>query len=222
MYYPEFKKMVNVHPESESRRGGYKIQHLSASEPSYFEKVYNHEIFGQREQKICVLRDLNKGEIVMSDSWMEQDTNIKIVRAAHGHVLVAGLGIGMILLALQDKPNVKSITVVEISQELHDFIRPNLILNDKVDIVISDIHDYKAPRVFDFVYCDIWNGISGYNLDEMLDLTSKFYNNNEVHHWRYFTTEEKYIESQGLDLCDYELNYGHMYQDFNSLCDEEN
>ena len=32
---------------------------------------------------------------------------------AHGDMLIGGLGIGMIILAIQDNPEVKSITVIE-------------------------------------------------------------------------------------------------------------
>lgn len=217
MYYKEFKDMTKVHPEAMSESGTYEIKHIQANEPDMFQKVRNHEIMGQKEQYVCVLRDLSKREIVMSDSWMEQDTNIATVREAKGHVLVGGLGVGMILLAMQDKPEIESITVVEIDQELHDFIVPNLELNDKVKIVVSDIHDYIPDKVYDFVYCDIWNDISGDNFDEMVDLSGKFKSSPKVTHWRYHTSEEKCIENEGYDLEDYDLEEGHMFKDFHSI-----
>lgn len=195
MYYDEFKtKMVDIHQEGESDNGRYTIKHVDVKEPDAFEKVRNPEVYGQEDQEVCVLVDGELGEIVMSDSWMEQYTNIEHVRGAKGHVLVAGLGIGMILLALQEKPDVESITVVEISQELVDFITPNLPLNDKVNIVVSDIHAFEPQMTYDTVYCDIWNNISGDNYDEMLDLSTKFSSHGKVAHWRYDTTEEMHEE----------------------------
>ena len=184
MYYKEFKDMTKVHPEGASKDNGYAIFHAQASEAD----SWNPEYAGQKNQLVCVLKDKNEQEIVMSDSWMEQETNIELIREAHGHVLIGGLGIGMILLAMQDRPEILSITVVEISQELHDFIVPNLELNDKVKIVISDIHDFEPKRFYDFVYCDIWNDTSGDNLEEMQELTDKFDGCDEVRHWRYDKT----------------------------------
>lgn len=198
MYYEEFKDMTKFHPEGTSESGRYEIKHVQAKEPDAFDKIRNPEFAGQKDQLVCVLRDNEKREIVMSDSWMEQHTNIEFVETAEGDVLVAGLGIGMILLALQEKPEVKSITIVEISQELVDFIAPNLPLNDKVNIVVEDIHNFTPDKMYDIVYCDIWNDISGSNYDEMNELSEKFYHHSDrgVLHWRYDRTEELYEEDQ--------------------------
>ena len=54
----------------------------------------------------------HNGECVMSDTSMEKRTNMDFCCNAYGDVLVGGLGIGMIILAIQDKPEVKSITVI--------------------------------------------------------------------------------------------------------------
>ena len=190
MYYKEFKNMAEIHPEGESASGRYTMNYVQAREMSDMAKMMNPEYASQKDQMVCVLRDTELQEIVMSDSAMEQDTNIDVVRGAKGDVLVAGMGMGMILLAMQDRPEITSITVVEISQELHDFIRPNLKLNDKVNIVISDIHDYIPDRKFDTVYCDIWNDISSDNYEEMNDLSYKFKDVPKVSHWRFDRTEE--------------------------------
>lgn len=210
--------MTEVHPEAESKSGRYEIKHIDVTEPDDFAKVTNPEYLGQKDQHVCVLRDNSKREIVMSDSWMEQDTNIATVRGAKGHVLVGGLGIGMILLAMQDRVEIESITVVEIDQELHDFIVPNLKLNGKVNIVISDINDFVPDKKYDYVYCDIWNDISGDNFDEMCKLNTKFTGRGtKVAHWRYSTSEEFYIENDGLELEDYDLEEGHRFNDFHSI-----
>lgn len=54
-----------------------------------------------------------RGSVVMSDTMMEKRTNREFCDEAHGDVLVGGLGIGMILMAIQDNPAVNSITVLE-------------------------------------------------------------------------------------------------------------
>lgn len=47
-----------------------------------------------------------KGGLVMSDTQMERDSNEDFVRYARGDVLIAGLGLGMILLPLLAKKSV--------------------------------------------------------------------------------------------------------------------
>ena len=196
MYFKEFDNMAEIHPESVSESGKYKIRHQDVTEPDMFQKLRNPELAGQLDQNVCVLVDTEKREIVMSDSWMEQETNIGIVRQAKGHVLIAGLGMGMIVLAMQKNPEVKSITVVEIDAELAAFTSSNLDLYDKVEIVISDIHDFVPTKKYDTVYCDIWNNISGDNMEEMEELTCALQSdsNADIKHWRYTKTIELWEE----------------------------
>ena len=55
----------------------------------------------------------HNGSLLMSNTLMEKETNKNFVIKAHGNVLIGGLGIGMIILAIQDKLTVKKITVIE-------------------------------------------------------------------------------------------------------------
>lgn len=119
----------------------------------------------------------HKGEIVMSDTDMEKRTNKEFLRNAHGDVLIGGLGIGMIVLAVQDEPEVNSITILEKNQEVIDLVGSQLPLNDKVKIIHSDVFEWKPEKgkKYNCIYMDIWNYI---NRDvykrEMLPLTRKY------------------------------------------------
>lgn len=107
--------------------------------------------------------NLRQGEtIVMSDTPMEKRTNREFVLRAFGDVLIGGLGIGLILLAIQDKPQVKSITVIEKNKDVIDIVASQLPLSDKVKIIHDDVYTYKPePRQrFDIIYLDIWNWIN--------------------------------------------------------------
>lgn len=116
-----------------------------------------------------------RGPTIMSDTWMERETNEPFVKAAKGNVLIAGLGIGMVLLDAQDDPDVWTITVVEKEQEVIDLVKPQLPLNSKVRIVCQDIFKYKATdKTFDVIYFDIWDKISGDNYEEMKKLHRRF------------------------------------------------
>ena len=127
--------------------------------------------------KYVRLMDISGRECVMSDTPMEKSTNYDFVRKAHGVVFIAGLGIGMIVLAIQDKENVKSITILEKNQDVIDLVAPQLPLNDKVKIIQGDVFDYEFARgtKFDVLYFDIWNFVnSDVYKNEMQVLKKKY------------------------------------------------
>lgn len=88
-----------------------------------------------------MVRLSRRGSVVMSDTMMEKRTNREFCDEAHGDVLVGGLGIGMILMAIQDNPAVNSITVLEKHQEVIDMVAQQLPLNKKVKIICADVFE---------------------------------------------------------------------------------
>lgn len=123
------------------------------------------------------VRLLHKGSCVMSNTSMEKRTNADFCIHAHGDVLIGGLGIGMIVLAIQEKPEVKSITVIEKNQEVIDMVASQLNFNEKVKIICADVFEWKPEKgvKYDVSYMDIWNWINKdvYN-DEMKPLKRKY------------------------------------------------
>lgn len=108
------------------------------------------------------IRLTHNGECVMSDTSMEQRTNLRFCSKAYGDIIIGGLGIGMIVMAIQDKPEVKSITVIEKNQEVIDLVASQLDFNEKVNIICSDVFEWKPERgvKYDMAYMDIWNWIN--------------------------------------------------------------
>lgn len=104
----------------------------------------------------------HNGECVMSDTSMEKRTNMDFYCNAYGDVLIGGLGIGMIILAIQDKPEVKSITVIEKYPEVIDMVASQLDFNDKVKIICADVFEWKPEKgdKYDVSYMDIWSWIN--------------------------------------------------------------
>lgn len=104
----------------------------------------------------------HNGECVMSDTSMEKRTNMDFYCNAYGDVLVGGLGIGMIILAIQDKPEVRSITVIEKHPEVIDMVASQLDFNDKVKIICADVFEWKPEKgiKYDVSYMDIWNWVN--------------------------------------------------------------
>lgn len=108
------------------------------------------------------VRLTHRGECVMSNTNMEKRTNMDFCINAHGDVLIGGLGIGMIILAIQDKPEVKSITVIEKNQEVIDMVASQLNFNDKVNVICADVFEWKPEKgvKYDVSYMDIWNWVN--------------------------------------------------------------
>ena len=59
----------------------------------------------------------------MSDTQMERRTNVEFINNVRGHVLIAGLGIGLLIPPIIE--TVKSITIIEKNKEVIDLISPN-------------------------------------------------------------------------------------------------
>lgn len=121
------------------------------------------------------VRLMHRGEVVMSNTDMEKRTNSSFVINAHGNVLIGGLGIGLILLAIQDKEEVKQITVLEKYKEVIELVGNQLPLNSKVHIVHDDVFEYKPLFKYNTIYMDIWNYInSDVYQREMKPLISRY------------------------------------------------
>lgn len=121
------------------------------------------------------VRLIHRGEVVMSNTDMEKRTNSSFVINAHGNVLIGGLGIGLILLSVQDKEEVKQITVVEKNMEVIELVVGQLPLNSKVHIVHDDVFEYKPLFKYNTIYMDIWNYInSDVYQREMKPLISRY------------------------------------------------
>ncbi len=121
--------------------------------------------------------------IMMSDTRMERLTNIEVVRQARGHVLIAGLGLGMILIPILKKKEVKRVTVVEIDKDVIKAVEPQIRrylstrANMKLNVVHANIDTWRPGtpgRQFDTIYFDIWHEVSTDHLDEMRALRKTF------------------------------------------------
>lgn len=117
----------------------------------------------------------HNGTILMSNTPMEKRTNSEFITKANGDVLIAGLGIGLIVLPIQDKENIKSITIIEKQQEIINMVASQLPLNNKVNIICDDIFNYIPNKKYDTIYLDIWPYVnSDIYKEEMLPLKNKY------------------------------------------------
>lgn len=122
------------------------------------------------------VRLMERGEVVMSDTPMEKRTNKKFIRYAHGDVFIAGLGIGLVVLPIQEKEDVTSITILEKNPEIIEMVGEQLPLNDKVTIIQGDVFEHSFPKStkFNCLYFDIWNYVNYDVYQEMKKLKRKY------------------------------------------------
>lgn len=114
----------------------------------------------QLVEVIALTRD---GETWMSLTPMEVESQQIGVEAAHGHVVIMGLGMGWAAAATAMKPEVRAVTVVErdpdviaLHAELDLFSRLPDGAGEKVRIVEDDALEWRAEAPVDLLIADIW------------------------------------------------------------------
>jgi len=120
------------------------------------------------------LYDENLERTIMSNSPMEFYTNYEFIKKCRGDVLIGGLGLGLVVLLAEKKPEVKSITVAEKHLEIIRLVASQIIFNSKVLIEHSDIFNFAPQRRYDTIYFDIWDDVCAANYDEMKRLRGKY------------------------------------------------
>jgi len=119
--------------------------------------------------------------IVMSDTPDEIADHIHFIERACGRVLINGLGLGITLNALLQKPDVLEIFVVELEQDVINLVGPTYlelarVKGIKLELINADALDYRFPSRmnFDCVWHDIWDTICGDNVETMSKLHRKY------------------------------------------------
>lgn len=173
-----FEPMVKYIPEGQ--KGLATVRHLHIGEQEHKFMVLREALNPGRYELSTPMGDycqlFVKGEgLVMSDTRLEQVTNSEVVLKASGDVLIAGLGLGFILVPILAKKNVKSVTVVEKYQDVIDLISPNF-KNRRLSILCADIYKWRPPAgaTYNSIYFDIWSDICRSNLKDMSRLERRF------------------------------------------------
>jgi hypothetical protein len=113
----------------------------------------------------ALLRD---GETWMSISPLEIESEEIGIRAARGHVVILGLGLGWAAAATACVPGVTRVTVVErdpeviaLHQALDIFSQLDLEARTKLEFVEGDAFDYRPEESVDLMIPDIWQPLVG-------------------------------------------------------------
>jgi hypothetical protein len=175
------KRMVDLVPETpkSTHKGATFLDHITVSEEEAkwgnLRNAMGGDPLGHVEPGRYA-RLVVGAQLMMTDTQMERITNASFLMHAHGHVLIAGLGLGMILHAVAKMPEVKSITVIEKDRAVIQHIRPTLPKHRKLRVVQGDIFEWEPAKgeKYQTVYFDIWPNFGAYNWDEMKALRRRF------------------------------------------------
>lgn len=97
--------------------------------------------------------------VMMSDTLAERVETRQLLNTARGHVLVAGLGLGMLVHALLERPDIDSVTVLEVNPLVIQAVGPTLAeYGPAVRVIEADARTWEPGdnRVPDTVLLDIW------------------------------------------------------------------
>jgi hypothetical protein len=114
--------------------------------------------FYRLRRKVRITELKVDGRVCMVDDcphWWAMQAHAREYR---GHVLVAGLGLGLIVHALAANPEVAGITVVERDKDVIDLVSPHLPEAPPTSVVHADWYDYRPDRPPDGVFYDLFAG----------------------------------------------------------------
>jgi hypothetical protein len=73
---------------------------------------------------------------------------------AYGDVLISGFGFGQLATWLSAKPEVTSVTCIEISQDVVNAFLVNNSMPDKVQVIIGNAYEHKTDKHYDCIILD--------------------------------------------------------------------
>jgi hypothetical protein len=170
----------------EGRSGNVRLEHYKVTELGAAAHNIRHAQNGSPEMAIypgTFVRLIVGKELMMSDAPYEAQSNRDLIEGARGKVLIAGLGMGMVLVPVLRNPEVTSVTVVEKSKHVIKLVEKPLLANGpftenekmKLVVVQGDINTFKPKASsYDFIYFDIWPTISSKNLPEIDSLKKRY------------------------------------------------
>lgn len=121
------------------------------------------------------------GQLYMTDTDMEWGSNQAVMYKANGDVLIAGLGVGLILVPILVKQSVRSVTVLEKFPDVITLTEPHIRKaagadGYKLTVVEADALTWKPPagQMWDVIYFDIWPDICTDTLSEIATLKRRY------------------------------------------------
>lgn len=166
----------------ESRDGDWRVERFTVTpEQAALERLRASFSFGSRGRAVpegTYTRLTRNGWLVMSDTPDEIRDHLTPIHRAEGHVLVNGLGLGLVARACLEKPEVLRVTAVEIAPEVIRLVGTHLRrrYGQRFVAVVADALTWQPPRGarYDVVWHDIWDDICADNLEDMKRLHRRY------------------------------------------------
>lgn len=114
------------------------------------------------------------GKIIMSNTPAEINDHWRFIQKAQGKVLIGGLGLGMVLKCLLEKPTITKVTIIELSPDVIKLVASAYTDDPRVNIINASVFDYVPQERYDCAWFDIWDDISGDEYPEMKRLHRKY------------------------------------------------
>jgi hypothetical protein len=96
--------------------------------------------------------------VIMVDDDEMRRTHAPFLEHAHGDVLIGGLGLGFVVVPLLTMPQITSVLVIEIEQDIIDHVMPPLMARATIPFAVMrgmmNI-DMVAPGIYDTIYLDL-------------------------------------------------------------------
>ena len=143
---------ASAYPDHELGRARIKTTRYRGTYECY--GLRGHRLYEARNIKVKRLLIANRGWMVDDPPhWWAMEEHAQFY---HGHVLCAGLGLGLMVHTLSANPEVTRITVVEREKDVIDLVAP-LVPQDKLHVVHGDFWEYRG-RQPDGVLFDLFVG----------------------------------------------------------------
>jgi hypothetical protein len=116
-------------------------------------------------------------ECVMEESQTELRRHLPIWMAAHGRVLVTGLGLGCVVRGLLALPTVTHVDVVEIDGDILRAVGPEFHGHPRCTVYKGDALTMEIPGRWDFAWHDLWSADGDGELQRQhMELMARFRN----------------------------------------------
>ena len=109
---------------------------------------------------------LEKGNVWMSVVMSEIESMEEPIAAAHGNVITYGLGLGYYAFMAAEKPDVESVTVIEMNPKVISLFKEKLLPQfpnkDKIHIIQADALDFITQQkdgTYQEAFSDFWGGV---------------------------------------------------------------
>lgn len=170
--------MVDMIPEGTC--GSARIEHFSVSPKEAGLTALRAALTGRPSSFVPpgrYARLLVDDKIMMTDTQMEKDSNRRLIEISKGHVLIGGLGLGMVVWPLlAKKPTLHSLTILEINPDVISLVGRHLPRDSRLEIIQADVFKWSPSKrlpKFNSVYFDIWPNICTSNRSEANKLYSR-------------------------------------------------